>query len=501
MISAKKAKGGVTVFSSLIFMLIAGVIIAAFQSAVIYASITCAQRAATLSVENLMTQFHPLLKEYYGIMALDGGFGTSKFQIDAIKNMLSDDFIDNLEGSALWQNGELIDTMEPVFTMLGDDEWVYMQREIFLEWAEKMKEETLGNIADIWNQTKDTVSDNLQREENLAENNYQDRISTEDTPEENQDKEPENNKPDIDPRDSLASILKEGLLNAMIPKDYELSEKICDISEVSFPEKPGLSWKGSFDFKTAEDVTQLSKDLTTHMGIKATVKTTEEAIALYTYIPEVFNCGSKKGEGISHPRVLDYEIEYLLEGHDTDKENIEGALQKILFLRLFLNMAYLMSHPEQEAKVKETALTIASVFVLPEFTEVIYILLKLAWAYTESLADCRTLLKGGKIALLKQTGDWNISWETMMSLNVDALDSCTGSNKGVDYIGYLRIFMMMMPKNLMINRMSHLMEMNIRLTPENKQFKMSHCIYGIQAAFKYTSGILRGSEARMAMTY
>ena len=386
----------------------------------------------------------------------------------------------------------------PDVIMLDEDDWSFFLREIYLGWKDKLKEESFDSVLNLWSYVKQTVSGDMDEEEMKAQDAYDQRQESG----EGDEQTPEGPEP-TDPRDGLADLLGGGLLNAALPDGYTVSEKTADLSDVSYPVEKERLWDGLLDFKDAGKVKDLFDNLSGYMDLSSVIQKGAWFAALYSYIPEAFSNGGMGWEGAAHDRALDYEMEYLLNGSGSDRENLEAAVKKTVWLRMFLNMAYLLTHPSEDAKVRETAALIAGFLLIPEFQEVICLLLKLAWAYAESLADCRCLLRGEKVSLIKKEGEWKVSWESMLGLSAETLngpsEGDTGS--GLDYTGYLTLFLMLTPRETLMRRMTHLMEENIRLTEGNASFRMSNCVYGIRNSFSYNAGGLSRQDTAVSMTY
>ena len=494
----QKEKGQITVFAALVFMLVSGLILTCLKSAQVYACMTCAKQAALVSAENLLSQYHPILKKYYGIMALDGGFGSDGFRLETLRTAGEAYFEGYMKDSGF--SGKDLETQAdpPDVIMLDEDDWSFFLREIYLGWKDKLKEESFDSVLNLWSYVKQTVSGDMDEEEMKAQDAYDQRQESGAGDEQT----PEGPEP-TDPRDGLADLLGGGLLNAALPDGYIVSEKTADLSDVSYPVEKERLWDGLLDFKDAGKVQDLFDNLSGYMDLSSVIQKGARFAALYSYIPEAFSNGGMGWEGVAHDRALDYEMEYLLNGSGSDRENLEAAVKKTVWLRMFLNMAYLLTHPSEDAKVRETAALIAGFLLIPEFQEVICLLLKLAWAYAESLADCRCLLRGEKVSLIKKEGEWKVSWESMLGLSAETLngpsEGDTGS--GLDYTGYLTLFLMLTPRETLMRRMTHLMEENIRLTEGNASFRMSNCVYGIRNSFSYNAGGLSRQDTAVSMTY
>lgn len=199
--------------------------------------------------------------------------------------------------------------------------------------------------------------------------------------------------------------------------------------------------------------------------------------AVQMYIMDVFQNAASKECLVEHERVLDYEVEYIISGNDSDSENLKTVLWKLLAFRSVMNLSYILMSAEKSLRPRRQRYYCRQALLIPQFVKVVAFLLKSAWAFAEALADCRTLLKGGKVPVMKDDKTWYLSWEQMMCLNGNILDGNNGE-KGMDYEGYLQMFLMLTKRDTKYRRMTHLMEKNIRLLPDYSDFRMSDCIYG-----------------------
>ena len=97
---------------------------------------------------------------------------------------------------------------------------------------------------------------------------------------------------------------------------------------------------------------------------------------------------NEKKEGIK------YEIEYLIAGKDSEKENLGMVFWRMIALRFVTNAACVYQDP---AKEKEAALLAASILGVTGFPPAVAVaknLLLLALAYGESVIDVRNLADG-----------------------------------------------------------------------------------------------------------
>ena len=101
------------------------------------------------------------------------------------------------------------------------------------------------------------------------------------------------------------------------------------------------------------------------------------------------------------------------------------------------------------------------------------------WALAEAFVDVRCLLNGGKVPLVKAVSDWQLSLEGVLKIgaegklpdlgenitvwgNETADESRSGSKKGLDLTGYLRMFLFVSYGSEPLFRMMDMMQMNIK---------------------------------------
>lgn len=64
------------------------------------------------------------------------------------------------------------------------------------------------------------------------------------------------------------------------------------------------------------------------------------------------NAALGDGDEIPDNRTLDYEVEYILSGKSSDKDNLESVLLKIFLIRIVLNYVYLMTDTGKQERLR-----------------------------------------------------------------------------------------------------------------------------------------------------
>ncbi len=178
--------------------------------------------------------------------------------------------------------------------------------------------------------------------------------------------------------------------------------------------------------------------------------------------------------------LMQYQLEYILEGKDTDVDNLKAIVIKLLFLREVGNVTYLFSDGGKVAEAEALALAVTSAVAAPELTEPVKISLLFAWAYAESVYDVRLLLEGGKVPLVKTEDTWHYSLSGMLGFATDTVVE-TENSSGLSYEDYLRIFLALENSDQKTMRAMDIVEMDIRNTEGNSGFCMDKCMDYLEA--------------------
>ena len=184
---------------------------------------------------------------------------------------------------------------------------------------------------------------------------------------------------------------------------------------------------------------------------------------------------------------LDYEVEYLLAGKKSDKENLESVLMKLFLIRMGMNYICLQKDSGRKAEAEVLAGTICTLLLMPEGTEVAKQLILAAWAGSESVADLRTLLAGQKVPAIKTSENWSVSLaELPLILSSDKRAEVKETERGLSYNDYLRILLYLKDTKEVTMRLADRIEETIRNLPEKEYFRIDQCVTKLEIENKVT---------------
>lgn len=464
----RKQRGEITVFLSLVLVIMISVLFTVIEAARTNAVQFQAECVADMALQSALAEYNRELLEQYELFFIDIGYGTEKsgyelleqhilhymdknFHLeessytDGIRDLLqlSTDSILILEAAgALDDNAEVLER-KAVDYMLDRYE--------LLDLSQKLSH--IGRDTDEIKR-KELISDKMER---MREDNEEKIRSVDTTVEDEEGKKkkiPVNNPADkINSRRGSSRILK------TVTKEKAVSDKeICledYISHRGYKERDGFL-SGEEDVTGAED------------------------LIFQKYIMET--CG--KYTDLKEGSRLDYEMEYILSGKCSDRENLQNVVNQLLVIRETANFIYLLSDSGKQAQAEAVASALAVVIFFPELKDLIKLSLLIGWAYAESVNDVTILLNGGSVPIWKDGDSWKLSLKNALKLEVE--DESTG--EGLSYEQYLHVLLAVSDKKQRNLRFMDIIEMNIRQTPGNENFRMDQCIHSFTAEMTIRSG-------------
>ncbi len=265
----------------------------------------------------------------------------------------------------------------------------------------------------------------------------------------------------VNDKDNPIAIIKEikekGILQFVMPKDMELSEK--KISTEDFVSKRTLN-KGN-----AED------------SESTTLDKLEEKVLFHEYLLRTFSCAlEQQSSGLKNGRALSYELEYMIAGKDSDIDNLKSVVHQLLLMREAVNYGYLITDSEKQIQAEMLAVAITGTVGMVALTKVVKHGILLAWAYGESIMDVRQLMEGGEVALVKTANQWQLDLENFASLTEKGNDKGEKQIGGLSYQDYLRILLLAENEQELTLRSLDMIELTMRKQPGRSDYMMDFLV-------------------------
>lgn len=468
-------KGSITLFLALILSLILSLVCTSIESVRMAAARTQILSSLDIGLYSLFGQYDRELLEDYDLFFLNASGDSGNLNLSAV--------YDNMESymkPLLRQNSQKLTVIQGGFTgyRLATDE----DGEVFYRQAVKYVRDTLGSrgvemLLDKFQEKREQVGraekagkqaeegntlENYDAEMNEAAKNSEeaarqkseaaeDDFSGGEVPAEDSFSDGSADTQVVNPIPVLKRIRKMGLLDLVVPAEKGISENQVRKEEL-------LSGR------------KIQQGMTMPGDIKKDSSYTSRLLFQQYLTDKLGNYMEPAAGG------LRYQMEYILSGKNSDRENLKAVAGRLLLVREGVNAACLMADPGKRAQIQGLALAIAAGFLIPPAAVIIEAALLLCWSFAESILDLRELLHGGKVPLIKDSADWQISLENLPNL-LEGLDSQRrSSDDGVSYEDYLQILLLTQSKEEKLERGMDMVELSVRKSAGREGFRLDHCM-------------------------
>lgn len=439
-------KGEMTVFLSIVFVLMISFISGIIQASSIQAGKNLARLETDRAVYSVFGEYQKELLEQYHIFGVEGSYGTGSYTEDNLISRMhyygTDGTEHEITGIQYLTDDHGQAFREQVLTYMEQTKGIGLIRELTgltAEWEEQeIQGKEMEEIQEETAEQMEEVSDLLETEEDTGTGG-QEQISE-------------------NPFTFMEKISQYGIVSVVLPEDMVISEKTVDL-EAQASYRNLRSGRGSFPSRTGMD------------GI-------EEKLLFDEYLAESFTNAVPEEEdaGEEKDRSLDYEIEYILAGRSSDEENLESVLFRIFLIRMALNYTFLLTDTEKQGEAELLALAISAVLLMPEAVEGIKQLVIAAWSAGESVVDIRTLLSGKRTALVKTSENWQTSLSSLFRLGDDSRQEGSDIQGGICYKDYLRMLLFLENTDEITMRALDRAEENLRTEQQLDHFRADQCI-------------------------
>ena len=186
------------------------------------------------------------------------------------------------------------------------------------------------------------------------------------------------------------------------------------------------------------------------------------------------------------PSVLNYEMEYLIYGKSSDKDNMESAIGRLILIRTLLNFTTILGDKEKWNEAKSIASSLVGFTGLPILVAITQGVLMILLAIASSLVDTCALLMGKELPIIKKK--INLEYKDILLLTRENIRKKAASykeEKGFSYNDYLTLFLCLTNQTKLSYRMMDLIQENINKR-YGTDFNLQNCIFGYEAEIKYS---------------
>lgn len=382
-----------------------------------------AEQAISLAEFSVLSEYQPELLERYGIFFLDLDYGQGKEQTTVLHNRMKTYLAENAEEVSSYSLN--VRSFRRATDGGGS---VFFRQAVE---AEKFK----NGISFI----EDAVPGNLAGEEQIDFGQ------------------------ELADRETAAN----GILSGLTNEDGEPLFKVS-IPHISFPHADALMAKVFGEEIQLSDVKIIPSERISGRQLREGVgekrkKSFADMQLFHRYVLE--NCGyyGKKRAG-NVDGVPDCQLEYIIAGKESDRENLENVMWRIFLFRASGN--YFLSHQDARKQAEAELKAMAAVGVTGNvpLIESVKELFLLAGAVEDGIHETRDVFRGGKVPVF---GEGVLSVMEM------------------DYRDYLLLFLQTTGEKDKIYRSMDMMELEVRALSGNEKFRFDHCTDCFETEWTY----------------
>ncbi len=480
-----KVRAGMTVFSAVSFWLIASFLFALLEAGRICCLNTCADMSAALAVESVCAEYQPGLWEEYHLLGLDGAYGGPEFSADYVTAVLRERTQKNIKAegagggvselsltaAGLVDYRIMTDGYGSVFLKCVSD---YMKENLPVEAAQILYDRYNGETAV---EEEGKLEGSVEHAQNaIDEARRQQDAGTPDGKGESAAAGAAGN-PNADPLSDSQGQTAAAKEPAENPLEVALAWKRNTLLGMVMQDLSALSTKSI----RLEDSVGRRRLMEGTMREMPEISWYDKILTL-EYAGKYFSDCQTTESG----HALAYELEYILCGKPSDRENLEGTVQRLLLLREAANVVHILSDSTKMQEALAVANLLAGFTGNPGIVQLVQIGVIAAWAYVESILDIRALLEGNKIALIKRKDQWTSSLGHLSDVSgkENAAKDC---GDGFTYQDYLKGFLFAMDNQKLSFRMMDLMEKNLSLLPGYQNVRFDHLICEMECRISFAA--------------
>lgn len=435
-------RGEITVFVSLMLAVLLFFLQAVLESARIAMLRSQTEEALELAEYSVLSEYHRNLWEIYGLFYLDLSYGGGTEDTEYLNRRFTEFLENNLSSGqvAALDTWEYCRASDEKGTGYYEQAVAYMKQKTGASLLQRLKRyEEYGSQA--------VVSEADYEQADVNENRNLEELKRR--------REEEEEKSTPDPISGTNSLKRTSILNLVVKEPDKLSGKKADLSTVPSVRYllPGAGPRGRNEVNAANDIFFLA------------------------YLMEHFpDAAEYLAEGKESGAWLDYQLEYLIAGKDSDLANLEAVCGRILAIREGMNYVYLLSDTAKTAECGALAAALVGATMVPGLVEAMKQVLLLAWAFAESVLDVRMLLNGKRTAFYKDSSSWKLSLSGALELNTLSGFDEREDEGGLLYQDYLGILLTLTGREKKCMRSLDAVEGVLREQNGGQWFYIDQCV-------------------------
>ena len=209
------------------------------------------------------------------------------------------------------------------------------------------------------------------------------------------------------------------------------------------------------------------------------------------YFFDMFNYyGKEELNELTPSNSHNLEVERLLFGKSSDKDNLKSTIYRILLIREGLNLMYIYKDSNKRELARHFVYATFGV-LSPVVAEIIYILVLSCWAFAQAIMDVKNLLDNKKVLFFHTDESFQFDLEDIFSLITGTITNTSSEyivkdkDLALNYKDYLRLLLIIENDNALNSRAVSIIQHN--MSKEQDYFDISKTIYSFNVENEFES--------------
>ncbi|MGN0482198.1 MAG: DUF5702 domain-containing protein [Lachnospiraceae bacterium] len=518
----KAEKGSITLFFVLLLVPMLSLLLTLLEGARADGLVQKAQTSARMAGESAMAEYSTPLWDEYEVLFHDGSYGTGAFETKKVEEKIKEDTQYNSgekdgvpgEKGGNYLNLPVKDVLLDTYEFATDQDGQVFRHEAVRAIKDSVPADLVNQIQEKAQEVSKKESSS-EKPEKIIDNGEKAKAEAEKNAAESeteQSSEDSSSEPEMSKEEAQQKYDEE------VEKEKTEREKIHSMGVLAYYTNGAKISGATFDLSDRLEKRNKNK------GNRASAYSSSafEKVLFQQYIKKKFSCYTNS----VNQHDAKYEIEYIIAGKDSDKENLESVTNRLFAVREGFNLVYRFTDATsvEEAELIGNAMA----FWIPGLgPQVVADVILAARSVTDSMGDVKDLLAGKRVAIMKggiptggsrQMSSVSTSEATVRaSKNVDLKkpgssvdlkkpgngvdlkkpdldeskeDESAQWELGLTYEDYLQIFMYLQKDRLLNYRTMDLIEWSVRKQKGYEKFRMDCMLYKIDGKVRYESGLV-----------
>ena len=453
----RRKKASITVFLSLLVVLFIGFIMAMTEHTRIAGLRQRLSSALDSAMDSLFSMYDRELLDEFDLMLLnENELSDNKDPETVLQEYLTKNI--NSKPDHLLRSGNLYRAVDCSAEVENTVSVIENEGELFARSVlEFMKYRTLGIAIDKVQEQLDDLKkgDDAQKEAENEKKQDKENFDEAFSEKTKEDKEQYDKTLDESWLEKIEKLRKDGWLNFVLPFD-----QVASAYEVTAGDLPSKWRTVNFTW------------------YHSAIGEIEESFLFTEYLLEHCRCFTSPAK----TKQMAYELEYILNGKTTDKENLKATVNSLLLLREGMNLFSAMKDQVLSSQAEAAATALVGWTGVYPAVKLTQFAMLTGWSFAESIVDVRTLLSGGHIPIIKNAQSWSLSLSQIADFLDGDLLLTAKEQDGLAYDEYLRLLLYAQGRSDRRYRTMDVIQLRIR--EKNPDFSMADCIGAVEASAK-----------------